>query len=187
MQRKGIATGTALSISFPPLHCLSLLNKLKITRYILSRPLHGSAHNLRSYSCARNQSSFSRITARNQGRAVRKRTSFIKRDARQRLPISPSRHAATEATTSPKRSNRYAQRRSPTPATCISSSFRIIRQPTPAFLSSNDIAEKEGLTRIACMNDLNIGNVYSIYKDYREASQMYKKALTARNATASPT
>ncbi len=48
-----------------------------------------------------------------------------------------------------------------------------------AFLSSNDIAEKEGLTRIACMNDLNIGNVYSIYKDYREASQMYKKAFNS--------
>ena len=29
------------------------------------------------------------------------------------------------------------------------------------------------------MNDLNIGNVYSIYKDYREASQMYKKAFNS--------
>lgn len=46
-----------------------------------------------------------------------------------------------------------------------------------ALISSNDLAKKNGLSRIQCINDINIGNIYSINKDYETASKMYKRAF----------
>lgn len=50
-----------------------------------------------------------------------------------------------------------------------------------SFLSSNEIAANENLMRLKCMNNLNIGNIFSIYDDYDSASKFYKEAFaTAR-------
>lgn len=45
-----------------------------------------------------------------------------------------------------------------------------------SLILSNEIAERLSMTRLSCNNDINIGNIYSINRDFKEASVMYKKA-----------
>lgn len=45
-----------------------------------------------------------------------------------------------------------------------------------ALLTSNEIAEQDGLERIKCKNDINLANIYSLYSDFKAAGEMYYKA-----------
>ncbi len=46
-----------------------------------------------------------------------------------------------------------------------------------AIISSNDIASSLNLTHLQCINDINLGSIYSLNKDFDEAAQLYRRAF----------
>ncbi|MDE5877230.1 MAG: helix-turn-helix domain-containing protein [Muribaculaceae bacterium] len=46
-----------------------------------------------------------------------------------------------------------------------------------AITSSNELATTYGYTHIQCINDINLGSIYSLNKDFDEAAQLYRRAF----------
>lgn len=46
-----------------------------------------------------------------------------------------------------------------------------------SIISSNQIATSLNLTNLQCINDINLGSIYSLNKDFDEAAQLYRRAF----------